>query len=549
MKLLALGLVAICVLALVACNGGRPTPDLDSTIEVAVRSTLEAEDALYVTVESRLAGTLAAVTPTPAPTATLVPKPRPLPTSTATPTPTATPQPTAAPIPTATPSPTATPRPPSTPWPTRTPLPTVSPEQSTAIMEYADRMAGGPGAIYMGDLNQLVGLAPGGLASDLGDSTGNVPLEPLERHIWIYESPYYQELLSKAKITNPTPLEYDGEIITIQHVCLDRTLLPCVLLETYFAPNLAERTNGKLKFITSSFPELRLAEPDTLSLITNGILDSATVYGGYLEGQLPPLGIQNLWGIYSSQEQRFKATQPIINDIEELVLAETSGVIMNHSWYAGSDQFFFCREKIDTLDGLAGKKTRSHSAALSDWINGMGAEPQFLAFADFYTTIERGILDCGATWADSGHRQRWYEVADYIIGPLFNFFFSNNVISAGKWSSIPDDLQKIIIEEAAKSELEAMRLASIQNEIGLLKNIEAGLQFVPFSYEIKYHSLNTAAVEHVVPAWVNRVNDTSHPIISDSFNNKIGPIVGLRIERDGSVVRVPITQGPMQAKP
>ena len=57
----------------------------------------------------------------------------------------------------------------------------------------------------------------------------------LERHGWIYEIPFYTELIEKAKFTNPTPMSYDGERITIQHACINRALLPCVLLETYSA--------------------------------------------------------------------------------------------------------------------------------------------------------------------------------------------------------------------------------------------------------------------------------------------------------------------------
>ena len=412
-----------------------------------------------------------------------------------------------------------------------------------ALVAYANEHAGGPGAIYVGDITQLVGPAT---TVEQGDFDGNVTLESLERHLWIYESDFYRELFDKAKLTDPTPLEYDGDPIIIQHACINRALLPCVALHEFFAPNLLERTNGKVEFITSSFPELGLAGPDTLSLVTDGTLDSATIYGGYVGGEMPPIEIQNLWGIYNSREQEFEATQAVIKDIEELVLAETGGVIMNHNWYSGNDQFFFCREKIENLDDFEGKKTRSHSAALSDWINGMGADAQFLAFAEVYTAIERGILDCGVTGADAGFGQRWYEVTDYIIGPLVSFPSNNNVINAEKWASIPENLQQIILEEAAKSELEALRISAIQNEMGLLKNTsddprgagQDAMEFVPFSEEMTFRSLNTSVMEHVVPAWVNRVGDTSHPIIADTFNNKVGPIVGLRIDPDGSVVKL-----------
>ncbi len=397
----------------------------------------------------------------------------------------------------------------------------------------------------------IVRLSGNGTSYDLGDDDGDVPLYAIEQHKWIFESDYYQSLLEKAKVTNPTPLTSNGEKIEIRHTCINRALLPCVLLESYFAPNLLERTNGKVEFITSSFPEMGLAGPDTLSLVTDGTLDSATIYGGYVGGEIPAIEIQNLWGLYSSQEQEFAAAQAIISDIEDLVLAETGGVIMNHNWYAGNDQFFFCREKIDTLDGFEGKKTRSHSAALSDWINGMGSAAQFVAFAEVYTAIERGILDCGVTGGDAGFGQRWYEVTDFIIGPLFSFPVVNNVINATKWASIPEDLQQIIIEEAAKSELEALRIAAIQNEMGLPKNIDAGLEFVEFSPEIRAQSFR-AARESVLPNWLRRLgypgrNQDAQDAV-DVFNDKIGPIVGLRIEPDGSVVTVPITEGPHAGK-
>ena len=448
-------------------------------------------------------------------------------------------EPTAAPEPTSPPAPTAT----TAPTPTEAMMEeaTEAPAAMSALEQYAAEHAGGPGAIYVGDITQLAGPAK---TVEQGDFDGNVTLESLERHLWIYESDFYKELLEKAKLTDPTPLEYDGDPITIQHACINRALLPCVALETYFAPNLLERTEGKVEFITSSFPELGLAGPDTLSLVTDGTLDSATIYGGYVGGEMPPIEIQNLWGIYNSREQEFEATQAVIKDIEELVLNETGGVIMNHNWYAGNDQFFFCRERIETLDDFEGKKTRSHSAALSDWINGMGADAQFLAFAEVYTAIERGILDCGVTGADAGYGQRWYEVTEFLVGPLVSFPSNNNVINGTKWAEIPENLQQIILEEAAKSELEALRISAIQNEMGQIKNTtergagQDAMEFVPFSDEMNFRSLNTAVMEHVVPAWVNRVGDTSHPIIADTFNNKVGPIVGLRIEPDGTVVKI-----------
>jgi len=82
--------------------------------------------------------------------------------------------------------------------------------------------------------------------------------------------------------------------------------------------------------------------------------------------------------------------------------------------------------------------------------------------------------------------------------------------------------------------LEALRLASIQNEMGLLNNTLAGLEYVEFSDELKKHSFEVAVMQHVIPAWVRKVGGTDAEMVK-VFNEKVSPIVGLYIEDDGSV--------------
>ena len=411
--------------------------------------------------------------------------------------------------------------------------PTASSLQVSSLSEIAFKLANGPGAIYIGDLGQLVGPAP---SEKQGDLDGNVPLDALENHLFIYDSDYYTGLLEKARFTNPTELVSDGEDIVLQHACLNRANLTCELIATFFAPNLDKRTNGQLKISVTSFPELGLAGPDTLSLVADGTLAMVEVYGGYVGGHLPPIEIQNLWGIYPDRETEFAATAAISADLEQMVVDATGAVIINHNWYGGTDQFFFSRNPLETLEDFEGLKTRSHSAALSDWIEGMGADAQFVAFAEVYSALERGVLDAAVTGAASAIGQRWYEVSNYINGPLTSFPSDNNVVNGKVWAGIPADLQQVMIEEGAKAELEALRIASIQNEVGLLRNTNEGLKFVKFSQEIEDRSLKSAVMEHVIPAWVNRVGGGDQPVIA-LFNEKVGPLVGLRINPDGSVER------------
>ena len=453
----------------------------------------------------------------------------------------------AAEAPTEAPAPTAAPT--ATTAPTAVPTqamaePTEAPEEQAMsgdgdLAALAAQLAGGPGAIYVGDLSQLVGPATtldlGGI-DETGKADGSVPLDSLERHIWIYESPYYRDLLEKAKLTDPTPLTSSGEEFEFQYACTNRALLPCKLMEYYLIPNVAERTNNQLIINLTSFPELGISGADNMTLIRDGTLDIAEIYTGYVAGEVPALEIQSLWGMFKDHKAQYDVTTVLTPDLEQMIAEESGGSpIITHNWYVGIDQFFFCNEALITPADFAGKKTRSHGAAISDWIEGMGADAQFVAFAEVYTALERGILDCGVTGADPAYGQRWYEVTTHMNGYLVSLFNDNVVMNISNFEKLPDDLKAILIEEGARHELEALRLAAIQNEVGVKKNELAGVINVPFSEELQALS-DQAVLNNVVPGWINRVGNLEDPIF-DIFNEKVAPVVNIRIEDDGTVVK------------
>ena len=178
---------------------------------------------------------------------------------------------------------------------------------SAALQADADAHAGGPGSIFVGDYNQLVGDAPG---PGLGGFDDEVSLESLTLHKWIYESDYYNSLPAKAKLTNPTELVSEGESIKFQHACINRTLLWCKLMEAYLVPNLLERTNGQVEMQISSFPELGLSGTDTMSLVSEGTLGASEIYGGYVGGEYPALEVQYLWGLWPTHETHYNVLTP-----------------------------------------------------------------------------------------------------------------------------------------------------------------------------------------------------------------------------------------------
>ena len=412
----------------------------------------------------------------------------------------------------------------------------VPSSQGETLQQAAARLAGGPGAIFVGDLSQLAGPTRD---PDLGiGEDGMIPLDILEGNEWIYESDYYKRLLDLSNFDNPTELVTQGESIQIQYACINRALFPCKAKESYFVPNVYERTNGQLDIQVIGYPELGIAGPDTVQLVANGTLSFSEITGAYVGGDLPVLDMYYFWGLFSDRETDFAAVTAVIDDLDGYIEEATGGgVVVSHNWYAGNDQWFFSREPLRTLEDYEGIKTRSHGTTLSDLINGLGGDAQFVAFAEVYTALERGILDAGMTGGSAGHGQRWYEVADYIVGPAISMPADLLIFNPDTWASLPEDFQQILIEEGARAELEELRMAPVWNATGLQKNIDEGMEHIPWDEEMYAYILNEVVIGQMIPNWVGRVGgyDTGEVKL---FNEKFGPVAGVRINPDGTATLV-----------
>ncbi len=412
--------------------------------------------------------------------------------------------------------------------PAATTAPTTAAGPAT-LQDVAARLAGGPGSIYVGDLSQLVGPAPGG---GLGDENGNVPLAMLEKNSWIFQTDYYRSLIDKANLTNPTEVTSTDEDIDIEYACIDRNLLTCVLQIEYFVKNLLERTNGQVDFEVRSYPELGLARSDMIELIDNGTISFAQIQPAYVGGILPLVDIIFLWGLWKDPAAEHNANTSILPDLDAAMEDETDGgKLIYHIWYGGDDQYFFADRELRKPADFDGLDVSSHGNTMTYFIQGLGGEVQSIAFSEVYDALDEGILDAGLAGAQRGFDLQWFSLSDYLVGPTISLPMGFETMNETVWGEIPADLQAVIIEEGAKMELENLRLAAVWAETGVKVNVEAGMEFIPYDDDMNKFIFEEVALGRVLPRWIKRVDQSD----IDLFNNKVAPYAGVRIEADGSV--------------
>jgi len=333
----------------------------------------------------------------------------------------------------------------------------------------------------------------------------------------------------------------EEQVFTIELVCINVVRKPCQELAAIdvspqfggFVQRVKHRTGGRVAFQLTSYPELGLPDTEAVDLLKNGVLDMAEIYPAYVSGDLAVIEAVNLWGLYPDLETQFAAVDKSRGAVRTVIERATKGVVITEH-YTDSNYIFSYRP-LRFLHDFKGLRTRSYRPPLTELLQGVGADPQFIDYFDVYDALEHGLVDAAISCGTCGLKQGWYEVADYLYGPI-NGSSSVTwiVMNRDRWDEIPPKFQAIITEEGNRHWEYVRDLAVGEWEGDAIdENIEDGMVHSPLSPEI-HEAMFRANLNNVLPRWVERAGGPcSEPV--RIFNENIGPIIDVQIYADGSV--------------
>jgi TRAP-type C4-dicarboxylate transport system substrate-binding protein len=303
---------------------------------------------------------------------------------------------------------------------------------------------------------------------------------------------------------------------------INRTLDPWKLYEEW-AQSVEKRTDGRVQFEMTSLPELGFGGAETIRLLKTGVVDVTETYGGYVAGELPMIEILELPGIFPDPAIAKKAILAWKKEEAKILDQKANAVLLAMAVYP--DQAFFSKKPLRTPEDFKGLKTRVHSVALASLVAGLGGEPLTIAFAEVYTSLERGTIDAAISGTKPGYGLRWYEVAKYLVGPIAMRPHVSLAINKNTWKRLPQDIQSIMREEAEKIvEGQAFDTIEVWNKEGIDKNVEEGMEHIPFSPEMQA-TIKEVLRTRVVPDWIKRAGGAEAERL---FNEIIAPLVGFK---------------------
>lgn len=223
----------------------------------------------------------------------------------------------------------------------------------------------------------------------------------------------------------------------------------------FWTETLPGLSDGAITANMKDYTNVGMSGFETMRLLKLGTFDAVHALTSYTAQDAPALEGIDLAGViqdFGQYREAMAAYKPVIE--RELKEKFNAKMLM---LYTFPKQQFFCNfESKDAtavhLKDLEGRKLRTYSTSIGDFIEGLGASAVTLPFAEVVPALQKGVADCGATGVMPAYNAKWYQVVTHNVRVNIGFAATFLAINFKTWDSLSADTQNLMIEEAAKVE-------------------------------------------------------------------------------------------------
>ncbi|MGL6063989.1 MAG: sialic acid TRAP transporter substrate-binding protein SiaP [Fusobacteriaceae bacterium] len=219
----------------------------------------------------------------------------------------------------------------------------------------------------------------------------------------------------------------------------------------FFANNLKEKSKGRIDL--SLYPSSQLGDDKTmLEQLSAGVLDFTFLEMGRFNLYFPEAQVFSLPYMFENFEALKKASKDteIGRLITEKVNKQLNITILSQG-YNGTRQTTSNRA-INSIDDMKGLKLRVPKAEANlEFAKLSGASATPMAFSEVYLALQTNAVDGQENPLSAIRAQKFYEVQKYLA--LTNHIINDQlyIVSNDAMKKLPEDLKKIVKEEAIKA--------------------------------------------------------------------------------------------------
>ena len=306
----------------------------------------------------------------------------------------------------------------------------------------------------------------------------------------------------------------------------------------FWLERLPAASGGKLTANAKPYTELGIKGYEVMSGLKKGAYDAVHALTSYSAKASPALEGIDLAGVIQDYDTYRKAVNAYRPVLEREIAEKYNAKLINV--YTFPSQQLWCNlgdrsVKNISLDDLAGKKIRTYSRTLGDFIEGLNASAVTIAFAEVVPALQKGVADCGITGTMPAYNAKWWQVVTHNIRVRVGYAATFTAINMDTWNDLNADTQKLITAEAKKLEDEIWAFEQSLDQKGMDCNAqgpcdkgEPGNMTPIAPTAADQAKLKDIAENVVLKRWANRCGKAC----ADEWNATVGKIVGMTAVAD-----------------
>ncbi len=234
----------------------------------------------------------------------------------------------------------------------------------------------------------------------------------------------------------------------------------------FWNERLPALSGGKLTANAKSQTELGLSGFEIMRLLKLGVFDAVHGVTTYVAQDSPMIEGADLAGVIQDLALYRQANEEYRGILErEFETKYGAKLLMIYAW---PSQQLWCNlgDKSITdfsLSQLEGKKIRTYSTTLGDFIEGVGGSAVTIAFAEVVPALQKGVADCGLTGTLPAYNAKWWQVVTHNIRIRLGYASSFLAMNLKVWNSLNEETQQFFQTHLAELE-EEMWIATAQND-------------------------------------------------------------------------------------
>jgi TRAP-type C4-dicarboxylate transport system substrate-binding protein len=295
---------------------------------------------------------------------------------------------------------------------------------------------------------------------------------------------------------------------------------------------LPEASGGKLTANAKPYTELGLSGYEVVKQLELGAYDAVHALTTYTSQDSPPLEGIDLAGVFQDFETYRKALEAYRPVIErELRDKYNAELVM---LYTFPSQQLYCKlgdGETGRLAEMQGKKIRTYSTSLADFIEGLGASSVTIAFSEAVPALEKGVATCGTTGTGPAYNAKWYQVTTHDVRVKLGYAATFMAFNGEAWDELKPETQALIKEQAAKVENEIWESIQATDEMAKQCNSTGPCDWgepgnlIPVEMNEEDNAIIANVVENFV---LKRFAERCGRACAEEWNATMGEIAGIK---------------------